>query len=85
MKRHKFDTLSFVAGLIITVIGLIFLLPAEPGDLVDFFGGFDDLTSWLWPLLFIGIGALVLLPVLLKRSSQDEEAEDSTDELTQTR
>lgn len=87
MKRHSFDTLSFVAGVFIFFIGLIFLLPAEVTDLVDVFGGFDDLTSWFWPLLFLAIGALVLVPLLFNKKSQEEdsEADDSVDDLTSTR
>lgn len=85
MKRHKFDTLSFVSGVFITVVGLIFLLPAEASDLVDFFGGFDDLTSWFWPLAFLAVGALVLVPLLFRKSGQeDSDADESTEDATST-
>lgn len=85
MKRHRFDTLSFVSGVFITLIGLVFLLPAEASDLVDFFGGFDDLTSWFWPLAFFAIAALVLVPLLFRTVGQDDsDTEESVEDVEST-
>ena len=50
MKLHKFDSLSFVAGAIMVVLGLIFLIPANPTDIFD---GINDVGAWLWPTLFL--------------------------------
>lgn len=77
MKRHNFDPISFIAGLFITLFGLVFLIPAEPGDLFGFFGGIDELAAWLWPTAFIAIGLLVILPAVLRERNQSEEAIDA--------
>lgn len=72
MKKHRFDTLSFIAGLMVTGIGLLFLLPREPGDIFDFFGG---IGNWLVPVLFLAVGVAVLAP-LLARSTTDDSGDD---------
>lgn len=68
MKLHKFDPLSFIAGLFITGVGLVFLLLPEPGDIIDVV---TDFGSWFWPAVFIAVGVAVLAP-LATRSSSDE-------------
>lgn len=71
MKTHRFDTLSFVSGLVATVVGLLFLLPSQPGDIFDFIG---EAASWLLPALFLTIGVAVLVPPLMRR--RDDQAKD---------
>lgn len=71
MKLHKFDAISFISGLVIAIIGLVFLLPAEITDLVDFV---TNVGTWFWPTVFIAIGALILVPLLLR--SPEKKAED---------
>ena len=73
MKLHKFDSLSFVAGVIMTVLGLIFLIPADPTDI---FSGINDVGAWLWPTLFLMIAGAVLVPILFT-GSQEEDSEDT--------
>jgi hypothetical protein len=69
MKTHKFDAISFLAGLAITGIGLAFLLLPELGNIVDFF---TDAGTWFWPVVFIAIGVAILVPVASRRGQQDE-------------
>lgn len=61
MKVHSFDVLSFLAGLVITAIGLTFLLLPDVGDIIDVF---TDGSSWIWPVVFITIGVAVLIPLI---------------------
>lgn len=72
MKSHPFDPLSFVSGLVATAIGLLFLLPGTPGELIDRVG---EAAEWFWPLLLIAVGVTVLLPLLRRSQSSDEEME----------
>jgi hypothetical protein len=73
MKVHSFDVLSFLAGLVITAIGLAFLLLPDVGDIIDVF---TDGSSWIWPVLFITIGVAVLIP-LAARSRETVDADQS--------
>lgn len=70
MKLHRFDALSFIAGLFITGIGLVFLLLPEPGDIIDVV---TDFGSWFWPAVFIAIGVAVLAPLAMRKSSDEED------------
>ena len=71
MKLHKFDSLSFVAGAIMVVLGLIFLIPANPTDIFD---GINDVGAWLWPTLFLMVAGAVLIPILFPGGSQEEDS-----------
>jgi hypothetical protein len=75
MKVHKFDSLSFLAGLVTTGIGLIFLLPPELSDIVDVL---TSAGTWFWPVLFIAIGIAVMAPMVSGRT-QHEELDDAED------
>lgn len=74
MRRHPFDTLSFLGGLVMTGIGLAFLLLPDVGEIVDFL---TDAGSWFWPVVFIAIGVAILAP-LVSRNSGEDEVEDET-------
>ncbi|HJQ76192.1 MAG TPA: hypothetical protein VJ948_02910 [Acidimicrobiia bacterium] len=74
MKTHRFDAISFVAGLVATVIGLVFLIPADPTDLIDFVG---DVGSWFWPAVLIAIGVAVIAPLVL--SGRDQSSGDASE------
>lgn len=76
MKTHRFDALSFLTGLVITLIGLLFLIPRDPSDLIDFFA---DAGSWFWPVLLLAIGAAVLAPLAAGRGRDKEEELDETE------
>ena len=75
MKMHKFDSLSFLAGLVITLIGLVFLLLPEVGDIVEVL---THAGSWFWPLVFIAGGIAVLAPVASRArgTGETEERDD---------
>ncbi len=61
MERHRFDTLSFAFGVIYTLIGVLFLIPTTPFDLVDVVTGS---MRWVWPLAILVIGTAILVPLL---------------------
>lgn len=70
MKPHRFDAISFISGLVATVVGLVFLVPQTPVDLID---AVTSLGAWFWPILLLAVGVAVLVPVFMNRSNQDEE------------
>lgn len=76
MKTHEFDLISFLAGSVIAVIGMTFLLLPELGNIIDFF---TDAGAWFWPIVFLAIGLAVLLPVFTgpPRSQDGDEREDT--------
>lgn len=68
MKTHKFDTLSFVSGLLFTGFGLLFLIPNQTDDLID---SIVDIGSWAWPMILLAVGLAIVIPALLN-TGQDE-------------
>jgi uncharacterized integral membrane protein len=66
MERHRFDAVSFAFGLIYTLLGLIFLIPYTPFDLVDMVVAS---LRWVWPATILVIGAAILVPLI--RRQQD--------------
>lgn len=76
MKTHKFDPVSFLAGLVIAAIGMTFLLLPEIGNIIDFF---TDAGAWFWPIVLLAIGFAILLPVLTRPGARPngDEPEDS--------
>ena len=75
MKRHSFDGLSFFAGLVITGLGLAFLLVPDLFDLVDLF---TDAGSWFWAAVLIAVGIAIIAPAVVRRPSSDEDDEETT-------
>lgn len=76
MKTHRFDALSFAAGLVITAIGLAFLLIPDVEDVFDFV---TDAGAWFWPVVLIAVGLAILIPLVTPTGDQEapEEAEDT--------
>lgn len=75
MKTHKFDPISFLAGMVIAAIGITFLLLPELGNIIDFF---TDAGAWFWPIVLLAIGFAILMPVLTSGTGPDgDEPEDS--------
>lgn len=70
MKRHEFDTLSFIAGVLTTGVGLLFLIPFASRDLI---GLAARMAVWIWPILFLVIGAAVLVPAFTRRDTEDSD------------
>jgi hypothetical protein len=68
MKTHKFDGVSLLSGLVITGIGLIFLISKDPSDIV---GTIAKLGNWFWPVLFVAIGIAILIPALMPRKAPE--------------
>lgn len=71
MKTHRFDALSFLAGLVITGIGLTFLVLPDIDGIVDFL---TNAGTWFWPVLFIAVGIAVLAPLVTPGGAGREEA-----------
>ncbi|HEX7098216.1 MAG TPA: hypothetical protein VF377_03180 [Acidimicrobiia bacterium] len=65
MERHRFDPLSFAFGLIYAVLGILFLIPFTPGQLVDWV---TVSLRWVWPVTILVIGAAILVPLLRPRT-----------------
>jgi hypothetical protein len=81
MKIHKFDTLSFLSGLVFTAFGLLFLIPSQTDDLIDYVTG---LGSWVWPVALLGIGVAILIPVFTGlRADSIQESEEVGSEAIQ--
>ena len=72
MKLHEFDAISFISGVVAVALGLAFLIPQTPVDLIEMI---TSLGAWFWPTLLIVIGIAVLVPVFVTRRS-DTETED---------
>lgn len=74
MKIHKFDGVSLISGLMITGVGLIFLISNDPSDIV---GTITSLGAWFWPVLFVVIGIAILIPVLTPKKEPEAIASDT--------
>ena len=70
MSTHRFDGISFFAGLVVTMFGLVFLIPNAPSDIIDAIG---RLGNWFWPILFVAVGVGVLIPVLMPSKKDKTE------------
>ena len=70
MRSHRIDAISFISGLVAAVVGLVFLVPQTPVDLID---AVTSLGAWFWPILLLVIGLAVLVPVFVTRSTEDAE------------
>jgi hypothetical protein len=76
MKPHRFDPLSFIAGLIATVIGLAFLIPEDPTDIV---GLLDDFGAWFWPVLLVVVGIAIIIPTTIGRKDEEQPADSEVE------
>lgn len=80
MKTHKFDTVSFLSGLVFTAFGLLFLIPNQTDDLIDYVTG---LGGWVWPVILLGVGIAILVPVITS-FNEDRDEDDADLESIQT-
>ncbi len=65
MKPHRFDPISFTFGAVFSAIALVFLVSAQPWDLL--FDGIE--LRWVFPLLVLVGGAMLLMSVLKQDST----------------
>ncbi len=72
MKSHRLDAISFISGLVVTLLGLAFLIPQTPLDIIDVVTSFG---SWFWPAVLLVVGVAILVPVLLPKETTDTESE----------
>lgn len=70
MKPHKFDTISFLSGLVLAGFGLMFLIPKNTEDLINTVA---DMGSWAWPLILLGLGLALLVPLFVNMSRNDDD------------
>jgi len=63
MERHELDPFAFVAGLLFSGLGVLFLL--------DEAGSINVQARWVWPLMFIALGVAGLLASRPKASDRD--------------
>jgi hypothetical protein len=70
MKPHRFDTVSFIAGLLFTALGLVFLIPQTPEQLIDML---LNSGAWFWPVLLVAIGLAVIIPALMPKAEEEPE------------
>ena len=63
MKRHEFDGVSFVAGILLAAVGLWFLVPGTP---IEIFENIGDIASWIWPVVLVAVGIAILAPALAR-------------------
>jgi hypothetical protein len=68
MKRHEFDPLSLVFGLLFFGIGA--WVAVGRFHLVDF----DN--DWVWSAMAIGAGAILLLPAVARLRAERTSSED---------
>jgi formate-dependent nitrite reductase membrane component NrfD len=72
MKPHRFDAISFISGVVAVVLGLVFLIPQTPVDLID---AITSLGAWFWPALLVVVGIAILVPVFASRRAEEEAEE----------
>jgi uncharacterized membrane protein HdeD (DUF308 family) len=72
MKPHRFDAISFISGVVSVVLGLVFLIPQTPVDLID---AITSLGAWFWPALLVVVGIAILVPVFASRRAEEEAEE----------
>ena len=69
MKRHQMDFWSLIGGVVLTGLGLLVLVPADPLDLTN---GFRNLFGWGLPVLVVLIGLALIAPALRRRHDETE-------------
>ncbi len=60
MTRHRFDPLSFAFGVGFVVIGLAFVVPESPWDVL----GLRFPLGWVWPVALMALGGAIVAVTL---------------------
>lgn len=69
MRRHPVDLLSFVAGLLVLVVGLLLLS-----------GNLDQVPlEWVGPFAAIGLGVVIAVAARSQRGSDEDSQETAPD------
>lgn len=76
MKQHSLDPWSLIGGGFLTLIGLLFLIPAQPFDITD---GFREFFGWAFPVLVVAAGLALIGPALRRSRSQDDSVPPEPD------
>ena len=71
MKRHQLDIWSLIGGVLLTGLGLLFLIPTDPFDITN---GFRNLLGWALPVLVVLVGLAMIAPAI-KRSREEKETD----------
>ena len=69
MRRHQLDPWSLIGGVVLTGLGLLFLIPVEPFDLTI---GLQNVIGWALPVLVVLIGLALVAPALRRRDQEEE-------------
>ena len=70
MNTHKFDSVSFVSGVVLAAIGIFFLIPGTPLEIFDSIG---EIGSWIWPAILVVVGVAILVPALARSRQEPED------------
>jgi hypothetical protein len=73
MKRHDFDPISLVAGVLFTGLGIASLTGSVRYEDLD--------LSWVWPLTIAALGLALLIGAVERGSREAPESEAPTEEL----
>jgi hypothetical protein len=68
MKRHEFDPLSLVFGLVFLATGLFVAVGRFNLASLD--------NDWVWPTVAIGAGTILLLPAISRLRAERTSSED---------
>jgi predicted permease len=76
VNRHPLDPWSLIFGLLLSVLGIAFLVPADPIVLAN---GIDELFGWTVPLLLVLAGIALIAPAIRRRNGGAEGAPEPPD------
>jgi hypothetical protein len=71
MKQHSLDPWSLIGGGFLALVGLLFLIPAQPFDITD---GFREFFGWAFPVLVVAAGLALIGPALRRARTQEPPA-----------
>jgi hypothetical protein len=76
MKQHPLDPWSLIGGGFLALVGLLFLIPAQPFDITD---GFREFFGWAFPVLVVAGGLALIGPALRRARTEPEPQTDLSD------